>query len=91
MQVPSSEERQQIPVEARLKRQMQRDALQPLPSALDDGSELSRIAVVDQYEPDILQEAAQFLRLNVSDRFHLGLPIFGVPDRGYMLRRRRTD
>jgi hypothetical protein len=79
MEVPSLEERQQIPVEARLRRQMQRDALQPLPSALDDGSELSKTTVVDHYEPDILQEAAQFLRLNVRDRFHLGLPTFGVP------------
>jgi len=50
---------------AHLKRQMQRDALQQSVVDDDDGSRTTAIDS-DHYERDILEEAAQFLRLSVS-------------------------
>jgi hypothetical protein len=66
---------------ARLKRQIQRDALQQSVVDDDDDSQSPRITSLDQYEPDILQEAAQFLRLSVSDRLQFCVMTSGVPYR----------
>lgn len=62
----------------RLRLQMQADALQPLSEDPgNDGvkSSLSAVSAVDQYSPDMLEEASQFLRLQVSP-IHLLLTLF---------------
>jgi hypothetical protein len=55
-------------LEARLKWQIQRDALQQSVEDDIDDSQSPKTTALDQYEPDILQEAAQFLRLRAQDR-----------------------
>lgn len=57
----------------RLRWQMQADALQPLQdgaeddgdSAIDAQTKRSAVSAVDHYTPEILEEATQFLRLQV--------------------------
>lgn len=63
-------ERQGDSVQSRLRKQMQIDALQPIndDADLDDGrAEVmkSSLAAEDQYPPELLEEATQFLRLQV--------------------------
>ena len=53
----------------RLRLQMQADALQPLDDEEDGSSTRAKatpVSTIDQYSSDILEEATQFLRLQVS-------------------------
>ncbi|KAJ7179295.1 hypothetical protein C8R46DRAFT_941848 [Mycena filopes] len=73
---PSTRERdrdrdQSISIEARLRRQMAADTLQPL-SALDD--DVNSIAVAPpEFSSEILEETAHFLRLRAPDQLQLVL------------------
>ncbi|KAJ7499090.1 hypothetical protein FB451DRAFT_1347460 [Mycena latifolia] len=61
-----------IGVEARLRRQMAVDTLQPL-GALDDDDLKSTTVAPTQFPSEILEETAQFLRLHAPDRLQLVL------------------
>ncbi|KAF8165152.1 hypothetical protein B0H34DRAFT_687998 [Crassisporium funariophilum] len=62
-------------IQARLRKQMQADSLQ----SVEDSAERlttkmkSSIPTEDQYTPELLEEATQFLRLQAQDRLHLVL------------------
>ncbi|GLB33627.1 putative DUF4187 containing protein [Lyophyllum shimeji] len=56
------------PIEVRLRKQMQADALRPF-----EDSETKDVAIVETFPPEILEEAIQFLRLQAQDRLHLVL------------------
>ncbi|KAF8076206.1 hypothetical protein FPV67DRAFT_1558720 [Lyophyllum atratum] len=58
------------PVQVRLRRQMQADALQPLDAS---ESAVKDAALVKTFPPEIIEEAIQFLRLQAQDRLHLVL------------------
>ncbi|KAF9483997.1 hypothetical protein BDN70DRAFT_873137 [Pholiota conissans] len=71
-------ERQGDSIQSRLRKQMQADALQPITDDLDlpeDHAEQmkSSLAAEDQFSPEVLEEATQFLRLQAQDRLHLVL------------------
>jgi hypothetical protein len=56
---------------ARLRAQMQADALLPLSSGLDDGEEddastIEAPATTEEFPPEVIEEAIYFLRLGVS-------------------------
>ena len=68
--IPVIPERQGDSVQSRLRRQIQIDALQPIndDADLENGrAEVmkSSLAAEDQYSPELLEEATQFLRLQV--------------------------
>ncbi|KII95345.1 hypothetical protein PLICRDRAFT_121060 [Plicaturopsis crispa FD-325 SS-3] len=71
--VASELQRARDDVQARLRRQMQEDALQPL----DDLDEPPAIPIPsvseDKFSAETVAEVAQFLRLNAQDRLHLVL------------------
>jgi hypothetical protein len=54
-------------IQSRLRKQMQAEALQPISNNVDDAEQLSSaIPPVDQFSDEFLEEAVQFLRLQVS-------------------------
>ncbi|TFK43348.1 hypothetical protein BDQ12DRAFT_674821 [Crucibulum laeve] len=57
-------------IQSRLRRQMQADALQ---EEAPSEAVKSSLAVVDQFSPETLEEATQFLRLHAQDRLYLVL------------------
>ncbi|KAG6837940.1 hypothetical protein H0H93_008334 [Arthromyces matolae] len=58
------------PIQVRLRKQMQADALQPL-----DGESLATKSstVIESFPPEVIEEATQFLRLQAQDRLFLVL------------------
>jgi len=77
-------------VEARVRLQMQSDALQPLPTSADEEEEQEGEAVVtrtDLYSSETIEETAKFLQLNVRrsifwiERMFLILWLGQAPDR----------
>lgn len=62
-------------VQSRLRKQMQMDSLQPLDDDEESTSEKksSGPPAEDQYGPELLEEATQFLRLQAQDQLHLVL------------------
>ncbi|KAF9057750.1 hypothetical protein BJ165DRAFT_1521101 [Panaeolus papilionaceus] len=82
--VPVSEEDTRETTQALLRKRMQADALLPVDGDSDgEGSNvgskfsgkkpLSTVAAEDEYSSDLLEEAAQFLRLQAQDRLNLVL------------------
>lgn len=57
-------------VQSRLRQQMQHDALHPLKSDDDDNSTEDAPIAKSIFTPETIEEAAQFLRLNVSVLFY---------------------
>ncbi|PPQ72345.1 hypothetical protein CVT24_002061 [Panaeolus cyanescens] len=81
---PVVQEKGEETVQARLKKQMQADALLPVDTdSIGEESNAgngfagrkpsSTVAAEDEYSSDLLEEAAQFLRLQAQDRLHLVL------------------
>ncbi|KDR83538.1 hypothetical protein GALMADRAFT_235745 [Galerina marginata CBS 339.88] len=77
-------EQQGDSIQTRLRRQMQADALQPITNPDEDdlsegpGSSgkmksSAPVSAEDQFSPELLEEATQFLRLQAQDRLHLVL------------------
>ncbi|KAF8803703.1 RNA-binding domain-containing protein [Phlegmacium glaucopus] len=60
-------------VQSRLRKQMQADALQPVDHEESTTNKKSFIPAEDQYSPEVLEEATQFLRLQAQDRLYLVL------------------
>ncbi|PPQ77314.1 hypothetical protein CVT25_010896 [Psilocybe cyanescens] len=62
-------------IQERLRKQMQADALHPIKPDEDESSENMKSSVFakDQFSPELLEEATQFLRLQAQDRLHLVL------------------
>lgn len=60
-------------IQSRLRRQMQAESLQPLDADDDTPTAKPAISAVDQFSPQCLEEAAQFLRLQAQDRLVLVL------------------
>jgi hypothetical protein len=58
-------------IESRLRRQMRADALQPLPSEPEDAPSRQ---TPGPYPPELIDEALQFLRLNVTVPFAFFVP-----------------
>ncbi|KAF8914103.1 hypothetical protein CPB84DRAFT_1669965 [Gymnopilus junonius] len=68
-------------IQTRLRKQMQADALQPIdpdalisvPDSVSGQMKSSSVGAEDQFAPELLEEATQFLRLQAQDRLHLVL------------------
>jgi len=71
--LPVVSERHGDPIQNRLKQQMRADALQPLhDDPLGEPGPVMK-SPEDQFSPEVLEEATQFLRLQAQDRLHLVL------------------
>ncbi|KAJ7781422.1 hypothetical protein B0H16DRAFT_1671686 [Mycena metata] len=74
--LPSKRDRdrdyQSVSIEARLRRQMAADTLQPL-SALDDDVNSIAVAAPPEFSSEVLEETSHFLRLRAPDQLQLVL------------------
>ena len=66
-------------VQSRLRSQMEADSLQPLKFGLDEDTTDERPSMKELFSPETIEEATQFLRLNVSESSEFYSAIIHLP------------